>query len=312
MIGMDELNADGSVISLLPGETVDNIFDHLYDDIPTLSASSLVCRAWVSSCRYHLFHTLKCKSDPDSRRAISHLHKWLLASPDVRPYIHTLKVVRHWGACSNIYVEDIEEVLQCLPFLQNLSLVEVTIRSHDTSADVSYVSPTGRDRRLRSLVILRCSTFEDVPQPLCRILGLFAEVDQLSILGSAIRWDPDDAGILSRISSPLLELAQRFTVSRQLRLMLVSIPGVLEFLRFLVDHSVHGNPDLRLGWPLRELWLKPDTLQLKDNRVAEAPLIRQYRNTLQSIFLDLTHGVRSDLQHENHLGLPRANGAYLK
>ncbi|KAM5534134.1 hypothetical protein V8D89_012154, partial [Ganoderma adspersum] len=301
---MDELNADGSVISLLPGETVDNIFDHLYNDIPTLSASSLVCRAWVPSCRYHLFHTVECNSSPDSRRRISHLHDWLLASPNIHPYIQTLNIVGSNGY-HNVYVEDVEQVLQCLPFLQNLALRGITICSHDTSTDVSYVSSLGGDaRRLRCLVISNCATVHDVVrQPLCRVLGLFTEVDRLAILGSVIGWDPDDAA-LSRISSPLLELAHRFRVCRELRLRSITAPGEFELMRFLIDHSVRGDPDL--GWPLRELWFKPATLQLKDDRVAEAALIHHSRKTLRSIFLDLGRAARNDRQRGN---LNQANGS---
>ena len=309
---MDELNTDGSLICLLPRETVDNIFDHLYNDIPTLSASSLVCRAWIPSCRYHLFYTLNCNAGTDSRGAISHLHEWLLASPEVHPYIQTLNVVRRGGGCRDFYVEDVEQVLHCLPFLRNLTLVEITIRSRDTSADVSYVSSTGRDRRLRSLVILKCSSSADAPQPLCRILGLFAEVDRLAILGSVIGWEPNAATVLSRTSSHLLELAHRFRVSRELRIMPNDVPGELELLRFLVDHSVHGDDlDLGIGWPIRELWLKPATLQLQDNGAVEAPLIRQSRNTLRSIFLDFTRAVRNDYQlRGDYQGWRRANGVY--
>ncbi|TBU24559.1 hypothetical protein BD311DRAFT_610699, partial [Dichomitus squalens] len=40
---------------LLPAETIDNIIDYLHDDVTTLAASSLVCRAWLPACRYHLF-----------------------------------------------------------------------------------------------------------------------------------------------------------------------------------------------------------------------------------------------------------------
>lgn len=39
----------------LPPELSDRILDHLYDDKPTLSLCSLVCRAWRDTAHFHLF-----------------------------------------------------------------------------------------------------------------------------------------------------------------------------------------------------------------------------------------------------------------
>ena len=43
-----------------PGEITDHIIDHLFSDVPSLKAGTLVCRAWLSSCRYHLFPAIIC------------------------------------------------------------------------------------------------------------------------------------------------------------------------------------------------------------------------------------------------------------
>ncbi|CAL1711933.1 unnamed protein product [Somion occarium] len=39
-------------------EIVDLILDHLHDDKASLKACSLVCKAWLTSCRFHLFYEL--------------------------------------------------------------------------------------------------------------------------------------------------------------------------------------------------------------------------------------------------------------
>ncbi|KAI1787093.1 hypothetical protein LXA43DRAFT_867091, partial [Ganoderma leucocontextum] len=75
----------------LPGETIDNIIDHLHNDISALSASSLVCHPWLPSCRYHLFDTVSC-NPASSNSTLSRLHGWIHASPDIHPYIQTIKV----------------------------------------------------------------------------------------------------------------------------------------------------------------------------------------------------------------------------
>ncbi len=42
--------------TILPTELCNLIIDHLHDSKPSLFACSLVCRAWVPECRFHLFH----------------------------------------------------------------------------------------------------------------------------------------------------------------------------------------------------------------------------------------------------------------
>jgi hypothetical protein len=39
----------------IPQEIIDQFIDHLYNDQEALKTCALVCRAWVSSSRYHLF-----------------------------------------------------------------------------------------------------------------------------------------------------------------------------------------------------------------------------------------------------------------
>ncbi|KAI0691616.1 hypothetical protein C8Q76DRAFT_634410 [Earliella scabrosa] len=43
-----------------PGEIADRIIDHLFSDVPSLKTGTLVCRAWLPSCRYHLFRAIIC------------------------------------------------------------------------------------------------------------------------------------------------------------------------------------------------------------------------------------------------------------
>ncbi|GJE98084.1 F-box protein [Phanerochaete sordida] len=45
----------------LPAELHDHIIDFLFDDKPTLSSCSHVCRSWRVTSQYHLFHTLRVK-----------------------------------------------------------------------------------------------------------------------------------------------------------------------------------------------------------------------------------------------------------
>ncbi|KAK0188461.1 hypothetical protein F5146DRAFT_1055347 [Armillaria mellea] len=48
---------------MLPVELCNLILDHLHDSKPSLFACSLVCRAWIPECRFHLFHNLRLCRD---------------------------------------------------------------------------------------------------------------------------------------------------------------------------------------------------------------------------------------------------------
>ncbi|KAK0239339.1 hypothetical protein EDD85DRAFT_906210, partial [Armillaria nabsnona] len=52
---------------MLPAELCNLIIDHLHDSKPSLLACSLVCRAWIPECRFHLFHNLRlCRDTADT------------------------------------------------------------------------------------------------------------------------------------------------------------------------------------------------------------------------------------------------------
>ncbi|KAK0475616.1 hypothetical protein EDD18DRAFT_1056690, partial [Armillaria luteobubalina] len=57
--------------TMLPVELYNLIIDHLHDSKPSLLACSLVCRAWVPECRFHLFY--KVILGPDTADPFSQL-----------------------------------------------------------------------------------------------------------------------------------------------------------------------------------------------------------------------------------------------
>ncbi|KAF8580214.1 hypothetical protein K439DRAFT_318939 [Ramaria rubella] len=74
-------------VQALPQELVDNIIDHLWDDLPSLQTCSLTCRSWVESAQYHIFHHVEAQitiGDPF----------WALleSSPHIAQYVKTLAI----------------------------------------------------------------------------------------------------------------------------------------------------------------------------------------------------------------------------
>lgn len=75
-----------ALVNTIPTELIERILDHLYDDVRTLKACTLVCRAWFTRSRYHLF---------------AHVQ---LGSPRIDEFLHcfdanTLRGMRGLTAC---------------------------------------------------------------------------------------------------------------------------------------------------------------------------------------------------------------------
>ncbi|OBZ66105.1 Glyceraldehyde-3-phosphate dehydrogenase [Grifola frondosa] len=70
----------------LPPELTDRIVDYLHDNFHDLAACSLICRAWLPSCRYHEFSTVW------TWFSAKKLHEVLCASPVIGLYVWWLEV----------------------------------------------------------------------------------------------------------------------------------------------------------------------------------------------------------------------------
>ncbi|RDB27750.1 hypothetical protein Hypma_003197 [Hypsizygus marmoreus] len=84
-----------------PQELIDNVIDHFHDDTPTLRLCSVVCRAWLPSCRAHLFHRVSLQPPKVQPRAyfdhgktsdVQRLYRIIQSSPDIADYIRDLVV----------------------------------------------------------------------------------------------------------------------------------------------------------------------------------------------------------------------------
>src|ERR1700722_12374878 len=90
----------------ISNEIQDRILDFLHDSKPTLMACALVCRAWVPTSRYHLFHDIQLHVDGSDTTAK------LFKNPNctILSCVH-LEILGNFTAP----MMDITELLQCLP-----------------------------------------------------------------------------------------------------------------------------------------------------------------------------------------------------
>lgn len=82
----------------LPQELIDNIIDHLHNDSVSLLNCALVCRAWLSASRLHLFAKIHLHvplpfiDTPLASRKFSRLLRLLHKHTELIPHIHELQI----------------------------------------------------------------------------------------------------------------------------------------------------------------------------------------------------------------------------
>lgn len=72
---------------LLPWEICDRILDHFFDDAPSLRICSLVCHAWLPTCRLHLFRTIAIGIDEFDAATINAVFS---RRSSIRPYVQEI------------------------------------------------------------------------------------------------------------------------------------------------------------------------------------------------------------------------------
>jgi hypothetical protein len=104
------------IFDRLPPELHDRIIDHLHRDRRTLSACSLVCKAWQSSSRYHLF-----QNAATVRVTRDNIHRFdePLVTGRITPYVGRLSILLDTYRFHDSDSEDLE-VQQLLKFSDHL------------------------------------------------------------------------------------------------------------------------------------------------------------------------------------------------
>lgn len=109
-------------ISVLPIELTDAIIDELWSHKPTLSACSVVCRAWCARSRLHLFQEVSLWSNKPFRTGN---FNDLIRSPwcTILPNVHLLSVHFHPHHGDVELWRNLIFLLQALPRVKSLSLI---------------------------------------------------------------------------------------------------------------------------------------------------------------------------------------------
>lgn len=204
--GFPVTSVDNVIDKKLSGEVIDNIVDHLYDDIYSLKVCALVCRAWLPSCRYHLLYTTICFPGTPGKTHFDLIH-WSqnhqkAALHVVRLCIEGTANFMEFPCGSEFAVEDVELLLPLLPHLQEVVLRGVTLSSHLPAGGFHIPSCC---RRIRALTVVFGATADTTFRPLCHLLLLCSQVMSLHVQNLQYEWDPsfEDSPLFAALRSAL-------------------------------------------------------------------------------------------------------------
>ncbi|KAL0945760.1 hypothetical protein HGRIS_012049 [Hohenbuehelia grisea] len=166
----------------LPPEIIDMIVDHCHADKGTLLNLSLLARRWTASSRFHLFHGLTVRLDPQNLQAFSSLFDSPFCS--VQPLIQRISY-----QASFKYSDDLISHLSAkglaFPSVTNIDLQASSFEADYTSATpgagvpspLSVIFPNVRHLSLDKAFISCLSDF-------CETLDAFSNLERLSIGGT--------------------------------------------------------------------------------------------------------------------------------
>lgn len=286
----------------LPAEATDHVIDHLFDDVPSLKSSALVCRAWLPACRFHLFNETSCYP---ARPGKTHLDLllWAITSRDAAAYVealsveHPVNVSRPMGPTGpEVAVRDVDLLLTVLPNVNSLLFRGVALTPYIPHEEASVPS---FPRRIKNLIQKLCfrgmattprpaqeavyipsdpRRIEDlsvcmgsmVDSSLFHLLLLFSEIGMLSLVNVRYTWTPSSA------DTPLIHAL--YSTPRVNGLYLQSnLEGDLwNGYRGVLHVYRHSQP----RWPLRSLWMAVPTMLGED---ALDDILRECRETITTL-----------------------------
>ncbi|KAH9891289.1 hypothetical protein C8Q73DRAFT_118670 [Cubamyces lactineus] len=200
-----ERHEQPTTITPIPEDIVYSILDHLRDDIPALSACSVVCRAWLRPSRRHLFNMVVLfhgSISVQERGGIPALTDFLRACTDARQFLqHLLLSSELWRVTDVPHTDDTlpldgDELLAILDIgtnIQHLTLIDVVWMDN-----THWVPPLPR-RTLKRLDISEWITSDRDALDVLKLISAFERVDVLALSLSVERsFTEDTTGLLEK------------------------------------------------------------------------------------------------------------------
>ena len=126
-----------------PQEIYDMIIDHLHDDKRALSTCSMVCRAWTSPSRYHLFQSLVLEDSHLRGPAMEDFHNLLDMRPEACEYVRALKITAgRWDKAGLVDLDSLGRMANRFRRLKSVHLIRLTWTIDETRKYHQFASPS--------------------------------------------------------------------------------------------------------------------------------------------------------------------------
>jgi hypothetical protein len=243
--------------SRIAAELHDNIIDHLHTSKHALSTCSTVCKAWLPTCRYHLFSTVNLRPDfVEFVRGSSH------AAITISPYICHVTLGGGWV---REHQTEFNEVISFLLTLESVTELSLDIWSWDyITVEASTSLLDARASLFRNLTRL---TMTHIRFPsfdlLIQFISGFPMLQELSL--HKVTWEAPGCSPSNSPSTSTLVLQTSPPLSSRLQALTVFSSSNLSILCWVSSGHTCGSPEQAIP-ALRTLVL-PDIIPTESNIV---------------------------------------------
>ncbi|CDO70005.1 hypothetical protein BN946_scf184354.g7 [Trametes cinnabarina] len=276
----------------LPPELCDYTIDYLWDDIESLRACSLACRAWLPSSRFHLFRNVRLRHADDVER----FRALLSSAPGIVHCVRKLSFSADYNGATpegspredDAWVNGVAELLPMLSHVTALGIARV--RWHALS-DETRAAFAGLFKGVRQLFLFEVSF--DASRDVIAFLSGFPALEELYF--QAVSWKHDSPSPFEDPNT-LHEYADA---------------GSMHLSYLFLDPK--SSPTLVTEWILKH----PESQQLRSiqlcwrelqNTQAVGDLLQASGASLESLHVEFPAGISEDAVLQNHLSLAHNTG----
>ncbi|KAF8487970.1 hypothetical protein JB92DRAFT_2836471 [Gautieria morchelliformis] len=161
-------------------ELIDQVIDHLHDDLPSLRVCCIACRAWAASAQFHIFHDIVLSTEHTNALQVLVL---LENSPHIFALVRSLTIKGHPGNMYDTWPDYLDVVIppiapkltrlkslrvHCVTLAQqDPKVLSALIHSFSTLQELSIIAVTfNRFRDFAALIVehpfLKCLDLGDI------------------------------------------------------------------------------------------------------------------------------------------------------
>ncbi|KAI8982881.1 hypothetical protein BD414DRAFT_463930 [Trametes punicea] len=276
----------------LPPELCDYTIDYLWDDVESLRACSLTCKAWLPSSRYHLFRNVRLRHADD----VARFRTLLISAPGIAHCVRKLSFSADYDGATaegspqedDAWVNGAAELLPKLNRIDTLGLARVRWHALHQKTRSAFADVF---RTVRQLFLFEVSF--DASRDVISFLSGFPALQELYF--QAVSWKHDSPAPFDDPNTPH-EFAE---------------VGSMHLSYLFLDPK--SSPTLVTEWLLKH----PEEQRLRtiqlcwrelENTKAVGDLLQVSGASLESLQVEFPAGISDNAVLQNHLSLAHNTG----